>query len=532
MPISILLQIVSRAFLWIFLLSIDVAGPLLFMLNPGVEAAYAIWLGLACISLLATWAFAEDDVVRDLRELSLYGVLVQSIALLLYKLGYPASMFSVSLSGAIFLLKYLRLLWPAKTADGRHFSAWPVFGLYGWWRARRGAQIWPPSPAQARQCWLALGISLALGILMASMGLVLKIAYFCLAAMFAAPLLHRITRRELLEQHQRYLCAVQAAQRAAARASIEHSLAAEQERHNRQLEANHAALAEAHRQNAQLLQIQQQQAHQLQRYNAALRDAAHDLQQPLALARVCADNLIRRCAGSERAASGEQLQEALRQLGESIESSIHGAQIVTGVLPAQAVAIDLRALTQRFSADWQSGPLRHVRLSLRVSRRVRQDCEADLQIVQRILRNLLSNAARHVRPEGRVLLSVRAQRQQCLVQVWDQGPGIAEGEGGDGHANFLAFVARLRKEGSRCSAGGGYRLGMNNVLQLCMAGGIRIQLHARKGRGAVFSFFVPYSRHARFCAMPTDLPQCAPQLTASVQYFPQRNPQARCAGWP
>src|SRR5690606_28914304 len=50
---------------------------------------------------------------------------------------------------------------------------------------------------------------------------------------------------------------------------------------------------------------------------------------------------------------------------------------------------------------------------------------SDIQLLARILRNLLTNAIRYT-PQGRVLLGCRRRRQRLSIEVWDTGVGIAD----------------------------------------------------------------------------------------------------------
>ncbi len=498
MPVAILLQIVSRTFLWIFLLSIDAAGPLLFFFDTEKHLAYELWLLLASLVLLSTWLFSTDALIQDIRELCIYDVVVQLAALLLFTLGVHTSTFRIAFSNTLFLLKYIRLAWPAKTADGRQLARWPVFGLYGWWQQRR-LHGWRHAPSQ-RQCrlfFLTVSLCFLFSLLMAYCGMALKVAYFCLFAIAVGPLLYRLTRQEICQQYRAYRKMARAATRAAAAAAQASGRAQEKEHMNAMLAANNQALADAHAEIAALLATRQAQQQRLETYNAALRDAAHDLHQPMAVVRAWADTLLGSTPGTDAwREHGVKLQEAIRQMSDFIDSTIHGAQVVTGILQPCPQAVDLRALAHRFQSDWLNGPmsLQLDRFDLYLSPGAPFWVQADLLMLKRILRNLLVNAAQHAGPGRGILLSLRQRDGQCLIQVWDQGPGIAEGEGADGVANFLAFAARLRTLGGRSDSNGaprGYRLGMNNVLQLCLAAGIRLHLHARAGRGSVFSFTLP-----------------------------------------
>ena len=66
-------------------------------------------------------------------------------------------------------------------------------------------------------------------------------------------------------------------------------------------------------------------------------------------------------------------------------------------------------------------------LSLRI-RGGRHVAFADPLLVERIVRNLVSNAIRYT-SDGSVLVSCRRRDGHLLMQVWDTGPGIANTSG-------------------------------------------------------------------------------------------------------
>ena len=128
-------------------------------------------------------------------------------------------------------------------------------------------------------------------------------------------------------------------------------------------------------------------------------------------------------------------------------------------------------------------------------------------ILKRILRNLIANAIQHSPPDRGILIAIRPRGGRCVIEVRDSGAGIPEGLGKDKVANFAAFARRIKEEGSQVkqSTNGngstsGYRLGMRNVLQLCEATGITMQLCAKLGRGSMFSFSLPLASAEQFIA--------------------------------
>ena len=108
--------------------------------------------------------------------------------------------------------------------------------------------------------------------------------------------------------------------------------------------------------------------------------------------------------------------------------------------------------------------------------------DADLAMIERVLTNLLDNAIRHA-PEGGII-AVRLWKEggKVLVQVSDNGPGIAQ-ELKDG-----LFVRPSIASQSRLRVGG---LGLMIVRQMLQLHGTDITLVEKPERGACFRFALP-----------------------------------------
>ena len=116
-------------------------------------------------------------------------------------------------------------------------------------------------------------------------------------------------------------------------------------------------------------------------------------------------------------------------------------------------------------------------------------------LLERVLRNLLSNAIRYTE-DGGVLLSCRVRGGNLLVQVWDSGIGID-----------AEFVPRVYdeffqvKRPARDPAVAGYEqkgmgLGLAIVKRLADLMQVPLSLHSRLGRGSTFSILLPVLPHA------------------------------------
>lgn len=118
---------------------------------------------------------------------------------------------------------------------------------------------------------------------------------------------------------------------------------------------------------------------------------------------------------------------------------------------------------------------------------------ADPVLVERILRNLISNAIRYTE-DGGVLVSCRVRGDRLLLQVWDSGPGIREAEQARIFEEFyqvqpdVPVPAHQRK---------GLGLGLAIVRRLADLMGTPLTLKSRLGHGTVFSLVVPVGKAAR-----------------------------------
>ncbi len=116
---------------------------------------------------------------------------------------------------------------------------------------------------------------------------------------------------------------------------------------------------------------------------------------------------------------------------------------------------------------------------------------ADPVLVERVLRNLVSNAIRYTN-DGSVLVSARKRDDMLLLQVWDTGVGIREREQERIFEEFyqvpdqaVALDPHQRK---------GLGLGLAIVKRLASLMQAPLTLQSTPGRGTVFSLQVPVGR--------------------------------------
>ncbi|MFT3666503.1 ATP-binding protein [Piscinibacter sp.] len=218
--------------------------------------------------------------------------------------------------------------------------------------------------------------------------------------------------------------------------------------------------------------------------------ASHDLRQPLHAMGLFAEALRQRTREPEVA----QLVNSINASVDALEGLFSELLDITRI---DAGGVDVRP--QHFEFDDILRKLRlhfeptafekGLALSLRGGRHV---IHADPLLVERIVRNLVSNAIRYTN-DGGVLVAARARAGKVIVQVWDSGLGIREQEQAKVFEEFYqvpntpAVAPHQRK---------GLGLGLAIVKRLADLMGANITLRSRPGHGTVFTLELPVGERA------------------------------------
>ncbi len=110
---------------------------------------------------------------------------------------------------------------------------------------------------------------------------------------------------------------------------------------------------------------------------------------------------------------------------------------------------------------------------------------ADEDAMTQVFGNLIENAMKYGRPDGRIILSAKEQDDEIEFMVQDFGPGIAS----DHLERIFERFYRVDKARSRESGGTG--LGLAIVKHIVQAHGGRIWAESELGSGTTFHFTIP-----------------------------------------
>lgn len=109
--------------------------------------------------------------------------------------------------------------------------------------------------------------------------------------------------------------------------------------------------------------------------------------------------------------------------------------------------------------------------------------EADPQLFQQALENLVENAIKYSSPQTVVSLSVERRHREALFRVQDQGPGIAPPD--------LPHLFEVFYRGTDPNRPRGFGLGLATVKAIVEAHGGRVWVESAPGQGTTFFFTFP-----------------------------------------
>ncbi len=218
-----------------------------------------------------------------------------------------------------------------------------------------------------------------------------------------------------------------------------------------------------------------------------LRAASHDLLQPLNVARLILGALREREHDTESMAMLERIALSIGDAEGLLSALLEMSRIDAGAMLPEIADVAIDPLLKHLADDYGlQAEERHLRLRV-------VPCDAivrtDIRLLERILRNLLSNALRYTE-HGGVLLGCRVRENRLRVEVWDTGVGVPPDRLADIFKEFL----RLDGPGERPA---GMGLGLAIVDRLARLLGANVDVRSEFGRGSVFAIELPLGDASR-----------------------------------
>ncbi len=271
-----------------------------------------------------------------------------------------------------------------------------------------------------------------------------------------------------------------------------------------------ARLATSFNQMASNLQRQIRQLEELSRVQRRfVSDVSHELRTPLTTVRMAGDVLHDAREGFDpvTARAAELLQTELDRFETLLADLLEISRFDAGAAVLDLDDVNLVDVAHRIvDVTRPLAEQRHVRVEVRAPDHA---ClaEADVRRVERIVRNLVTNAIDHAaadRPGAGIVLYVAGDDHAAAIAVRDHGVGLAPGEAS------MVFNRFWRADPARARTSGGTGLGLSIALEDTHLHGGWLQAWGRPGEGAQFRLTLPRRagavlRHSPLPLVPADV---------------------------
>jgi K+-sensing histidine kinase KdpD len=212
---------------------------------------------------------------------------------------------------------------------------------------------------------------------------------------------------------------------------------------------------------------------------------AHELRNPLG-AVVSAVGVLERIGPSGEMATraGAIIRRQTEQLSRLVDDLLDVARVTTGKIVLSREALDLEDTVRRCVASLRdAGRLERHRMEIDAAP---VWVDADRMRLEQIIENLLTNSVKYTPPGGAILLRVRSEGREAVLEVEDTGSGIAPA--------LLPRVFDLFTQGDSDldRRTGGLGIGLTLVRRLVEQHGGRVEAHSEgRGRGSTFTVRLP-----------------------------------------
>jgi signal transduction histidine kinase/CheY-like chemotaxis protein len=209
-----------------------------------------------------------------------------------------------------------------------------------------------------------------------------------------------------------------------------------------------------------------------------LAAASHDLRQPIHALGLFVGALRALPLPAEGARLVERIEESTNAMDGLFSAILDISKLDAGVVSVQPRAFPIQSALDRVCNDHVSEA--HAKSISFVCCPSSLIVHTDRMLMERVLRNLVSNAIRHT-AKGKVVVGCRRRGGKVRVEVWDTGPGIPASER---ERIFQEYFQLQNPERDRSM---GLGLGLAIVRRLTALLGCTVTLRSEVGKGSCFS---------------------------------------------
>ncbi len=221
--------------------------------------------------------------------------------------------------------------------------------------------------------------------------------------------------------------------------------------------------------------------------NEFLGIAAHDLNNPLSVVGGYAELLkeFDSLSPEDVTSYATEIMQSTRRMQKIIQDVLDVNTIESGTYPLHMEEVEMRpAFEACLNTYREAAEKKHLTLETEL-----EECcmETDRGALEQVLDNLVSNAVKYARPEGRIRVALARREDGIQFEVFNEGRGFTE-------EDKTRLFSRFAKLSTRPTAGeGSVGLGLSITHKIINAMGGQIECESELNEGALFRVRLPES---------------------------------------
>jgi PAS domain S-box-containing protein len=177
-----------------------------------------------------------------------------------------------------------------------------------------------------------------------------------------------------------------------------------------------------------------------------------------------------------------EIRGSTEHMGKLMEQVLLLGRVESGKLACQSRPLDLSSLADRIIDESRSGTGGKCRITLHAGDGFDR-AQGDEALLRHILGNLIGNAIKYSPDEGEVVVDLRRDHRDAVIEIRDQGIGIPEAD----HSRLFETFHRGSNVGDTCGTG----LGLAIVKHCVGLHGGEIGFRSSPGTGTTFTVRLP-----------------------------------------
>jgi len=222
-----------------------------------------------------------------------------------------------------------------------------------------------------------------------------------------------------------------------------------------------------------------------------IADVSHELKTPIFAAQGFVHTLLDGAVNDKNVRNKflKKAAKSLDGLDILVQDLLTLSQIETGDIKMRFEHIDLYKLCAEVVDQFEEkAEKKNIKLKL-LGDHHKISVYADWQRITQVVTNLISNAINYTPEDGEVTITFDVGKKNVVTLISDTGAGIPEQ-----HINRI-FERFYRVDKSRSREKGGTGLGLAIVKHILEGHNSKAEVESKEGKGSVFSFKLPRSRH-------------------------------------